>query len=331
MKLTWLDPEHLDPRAVGGAVAVLEAARAVDAPHLLPTTTSSFTVMLQHGWEAEPTLGAVLHDERDQVVAVLQVSLPTWDNRHVGQLDICVDPRLRRRGFGTMVYDAGVARARGEGRTVVLAESWDEPGGVAFAKRVGLERGSDEVQRQQDVLTLDWRGLDRAHEAAAELARDYELLRMPGATPEHMVGAVLELTRAINDAPIDALAIEDQVFSPERLRAFDETQRRLGRRIYRVVARHRRTGAPAGHTIMAVDAEFPWHASQYDTSVVRAHRGHRLGLLLKIAMLRWLQTEEPQVRTVSTWNAASNDHMIGVNELLGYRVVANAIAWQRRV
>jgi hypothetical protein len=146
-----------------------------------------------------------------------------------------------------------------------------------------------------------------------------------------LVGAVLELSWAINDAPIDALAIEDQVFSPERLRAFDETQRRLGRRIYRVVARHRRTGAPAGHTIMAVDAEFPWHASQYDTSVVRAHRGHRLGLLLKIAMLRWLQTEEPQVRTVSTWNAASNDHMIGVNELLGYRVVANAIAWQRRV
>jgi len=32
-------------------------------------------------------------------------------------------------------------------------------------------------------------------------------------------------------------------------------------------------------TVVAVDSEQPWHAEQYDTSVVRDHRGHRFDRL----------------------------------------------------
>ena len=52
----------------------------------------------------------------------------------------------------------------------------------------------------------------------------------------------------------------------------------------------------------------------------RAHRGHRLGLLLKIDMMRWLAEAEPQLEVMETWNNADNRFMIGVNELLGYRL-----------
>jgi len=48
-------------------------------------------------------------------------------------------------------------------------------------------------------------------------------------------------------------------------------------------------------------------------------------------MLRWLQSAEPQLRTISTWNSASNDHMIAINELLGYRVVGTGLGYQRRL
>jgi RimJ/RimL family protein N-acetyltransferase len=54
--------------------------------------------------------------------------------------------------------------------------------------------------------------------------------------------------------------------------------------------------------------------------VSRAHRGHRLGLLLKIAMMRWLAEAEPQLELLETWNNADNRFMISVNELLGYRL-----------
>ena len=65
--------------------------------------------------------------------------------------------------------------------------------------------------------------------------------------------------------------------------------------------------------------------------MVRAHRGHRLGLLLKLDMLRWLAEAEPQVEQIDTWNAESNDHMIGVNEALGYRVMGRGLEFQKKI
>jgi hypothetical protein len=94
------------------------------------------------------------------------------------------------------------------------------------------------------------------------------------------------------------------------------------------VARERQTGALAGHTVVAVDRQRPWHAFQFDTSVLRTHRGFRLGMMLKAAMLTLLLRAEPQLRTLDTWNAASNSHMIGINAALGFRVVQHSIDWQ---
>ena len=64
----------------------------------------------------------------------------------------------------------------------------------------------------------------------------------------------------------------------------------------------------------------PRSACQADTAVARSHRGHRLGLLLKIDMMRWLAEAEPQVEVIETWNNVDNDFMINVNEALGYRL-----------
>jgi RimJ/RimL family protein N-acetyltransferase len=54
--------------------------------------------------------------------------------------------------------------------------------------------------------------------------------------------------------------------------------------------------------------------------VTKAHRGHRLGLLVKSAMLEWLGTAEPELTRIVTDNAAPNSFMIAVNEALGYRL-----------
>jgi RimJ/RimL family protein N-acetyltransferase len=54
--------------------------------------------------------------------------------------------------------------------------------------------------------------------------------------------------------------------------------------------------------------------------VTRPHRGHRLGLLVKVGMLDWLASAEPRLEKIVTWNAVSNQHMIAINESLGYEV-----------
>jgi GNAT superfamily N-acetyltransferase len=329
VELTWLDPEHLDGRDVAGAVALLEAARLVDCPHQLGPTVASFVADQRHGWDGELPLTSLARDAHGRVTGVLEVNLPQWDNGHLGYVRVTVDPAMRRRGLGRRLFEAGVEKVRAEGRSLVVTDCFDQTAGVDFAKALGLARASEEVERVQDLLSLDWTRLDQEYASAESRAAEYELVRMPGATPEDVIADVARMTAAINDAPTDDLDIEDEVYTPERIRAFDAALLAHDRRAYRLVARHRGTGVLAGHTMVAVEGDQPWYGWQCDTSVLREHRGHRLGLLLKIAMLRWLAEDEPQLRTLDTWNAASNAHMIGVNEVLGYRVVASGITWQK--
>ncbi|MCI0688598.1 MAG: GNAT family N-acetyltransferase [Sporichthyaceae bacterium] len=331
MELNWLDSEHVDSRDVAGAVAVQEAARAVDSPHQLSPSTASFLAWLRHGWDGDPPQTALTRDKHGRVVGVLEVWLGHWDNPQLGFISVTVDPLARRQGIGRQLFEVGMERVRADGRTLLASDCFDRPWSVAFLEAMGLKRVSVELERWQDLLDLDWDRLDQEYELAEQQAAGYELIRLAGPIPEHLMADVLRMSEAINDAPTDDWEIEDEVFSPERLRAFEAAQEALQRRVYRVIARERSTGELAGHTVVGVEGEWPWFGRQYDTSVLRAHRGHRLGRYLKVGMLRWLQAAEPQLRTIGTWNSASNDHMIAINELLGYRVVGTGLGYQRRL
>ena len=61
------------------------------------------------------------------------------------------------------------------------------------------------------------------------------------------------------------------------------------------------------------------------------HRGHRLGLLVKVAMLEWLAEREPQLTRIVTGNADGNEHMIAINDELGYTVLDRWPSWEMEV
>jgi len=216
------------------------------------------------------------------------------------------------------------------GRTKFGAGAWETPAAAAFAAQHGFVVASEEIYRVQAPQELPAGFLDAAYAEAVAHAGDYELVRIEGHAPEELLPAVAEITAAINDAPLDDLDIEDEVFPVERIRNYETATTDSGHRLYRLVARHRTTGEVAGHTAVAVDTEQPQLGHQHDTSVMRAHRGHRLGLLLKAEMGRWLAEAEPQVTSVDTWNAESNQHMIAINERLGYRARGRELDFQKR-
>ncbi len=62
--------------------------------------------------------------------------------------------------------------------------------------------------------------------------------------------------------------------------------------------------------------------------VLAGHRGHRLGLLVKVVMLEWLTEAEPAIRRILTGNAGANAHMIAINERLGFAVVDTYRSWE---
>lgn len=331
MELTWIDPAHIDEQDVAGAVALLAAAQAVDTPGAAPWTRTGFLADVRHGWDGDPTIVGLRRDKRGRVVGVLQLGFSSWDNDHIGFVEVTVDPEARRQGIGRQLLEVGIDRVRAEGKSLVLTESHSSPAALALGAALDFECAQTALKRRQDLFALDWTALDHDYALAVARAAEYELIRLEGSTPDEMLDGVVTMTAAINDAPIDALEVEDEVFSRERIRAFERGQQERGHRTYRVIARHRATGELAGHTMAAVQEDHPGFGGQYDTSVVRAHRGHRLGLLLKIEMLRWLGDAEPQLRVLDTWNAATNAHMIGVNEQLGYIVVGEGLEWQKHL
>jgi GNAT superfamily N-acetyltransferase len=286
--------------------------------------------MLRHGWDGEP--GAYFLVTVDGVdLAVGEYETTTYDNHHLAWLGVDVHPHHRRRGYGDQLLGFLLDRARAEGRTSVGFNGWDAEAPRAFAARHDFEQKSVEVNRRQHLARVDRAGLERLHAESLAHAAAYELVRRTGPTPAGELAALGELTAAINDAPTDGLDIEDEVFPPERIAAYETAQQARGMLVHRLLARHRETGELAGQTVVVVEEEHPDRGHQHDTSVVRAHRGHRLGALLKLDMLRWLADEQPQLQTIDTWNAESNGHMIGVNEALGYEVIGRALAFQRRL
>lgn len=331
MELTWIDPDQPDERDVAGALALMVAAQAVDLPSEAPWTRTGLLADIRYGWDGDPTIVGVRRDKRCRVVGVLEIGFSRWDNTHLGFVGLTVDPEARRQGLGRQLLEAGVDRVRAEGKSLVVTESYNTPAALALCGSLGFERAIMSVKRRQNLMGLDWTALDRLYAGAVAGTPDYEVLHLEGPTPDDLLDGVVTMTAAINDAPIDALEVEDEVFSVERVRAFERGQQERGRRTYRVIARERTTGELAGHTMVSVDRDHPGFGAQFDTSVVRAHRGHHLGLLLKIDMLSWLGDAEPQLRVLDTWNAASNTHMIGVNEQLGYQVVIEALEWQKHI
>ena len=331
MELAWLDPEHPDERDLAGAVAAVDAARIVDQPLWTSITVEVFAGMLRHGWDDGPPRMGVARAERGRVVGVVELWLPRWDNVHAAGLDVTVDPLDRRRGIGRLLLEAGIQEARDQGRRTLLVHCTDRPESAAFLEANGFVRGRADIIRRQQLRSLDWDRLDQEHAAAEPHAAGYELLRLAGPTPEELLPAMAKMVEAINDAPIGDLDLEDEVFSPARIQAGEASRVARGHRMYRVAARDRATGELAGHTVVNVLGSTPGYAWQGDTSVLRAHRGHRLGLLLKLEMLRWLRDEEPQLRTIDTGNAASNDHMIAINKLLGYEILSRQSGWQRQL
>jgi hypothetical protein len=194
-----------------------------------------------------------------------------------------------------------------------------------------MQRALGEAMRRLD-LTDDLRDRHRALLAdAVKHADGYVLDGWTGPAPEDLLPAMADLLEAMNDAPMDELEWDDERMDPARVRRGEEYRAEMGWRTHRVVARHEVSGELAGLTEVAVHPEGWTHAFQLDTCVARAHRGHRLGLVLKLAMLQRLADLEPQLRVIDTWNAASNLHMIGVNEALGCRVVYTSAEWQLSV
>lgn len=200
--------------------------------------------------------------------------------------------------------------------------------GVRFAGQAGYRL--EQVERFSSLDLPPLADLDSLERHARARAGEYELLHWTDSCPEkHAAQLAVLMSRMSTDAPTGALSYEPEIWDVARVRHVEDTWRRAGQSALVVAARHRATGELAAYTVLQTTADKPWLASQDDTLVAAGHRGHRLGMLIKILNLRLLGEAYPAVRRVLTYNAAENDHMLGINIALGFKPAGYDGEWQR--
>jgi GNAT superfamily N-acetyltransferase len=320
MRITRLD--HADHDGVRACYDVWLAAHAVDDPLSPSLSLPVFRHWLARGWESEPSETWVAVDEATgETVGWYRIELPDLENRHRASGSPTVRPASRRRGAGTALLRHEVERARANGRTVLRGGALVGSAGDAFARQAGAEASMVDARRVQDLRKIPPGLVASLRETAAGAAAGYSLESWTGPTPEEHLDRVAAGFNAMNDAP-HSPDREDDIWDAQRVRERADAAVREGcLRGYSIAAIAESTGEMAGLTQVFVDPEYPEWGHQGLTAVTRPHRGHRLGLLIKAAMLEWLATEEPKLERIATDNAATNKYMIAVNETLGYELM----------
>jgi GNAT superfamily N-acetyltransferase len=231
----------------------------------------------------------------------------------IGVLEIQVRPGLRRRGLGRQLVAVAARRAYLEGFSTIGVEAIGGTPAIGFYEALGFEREYMETRSVLALSGVDWNAL---HEMADSIAPGYRIEYHPGGPPDTLLEAYAQAKLEAEDD--EDLDLAPRSSDPQRLRDSLGTLHKRGLKPYIVLAIHEATGVVAGLTEVVVPAQHPERADQYDTIVVRDHRGYGIDRAIKARMLFELRAAEPGLREVQTWNAHNNESMLKVNAELGY-------------
>jgi GNAT superfamily N-acetyltransferase len=251
----------------------------------------------------------------DEVVGVAAVQVPLLEDLDDAWVNVVVDRDHRRRGIGRSLLKAALDTATGLGRSRVIGDTGAGGAGEAFAAVVGARVTQVDVASVLDVTTVD------RHELSGRAAcpGDYRLVQWRDRCPDELVDRFAVARAAMNDAPQGDEQHDDWEWDADRVREVERRRARWRVRCYTTAAVDGTSGDVGGFTDLLV-VDRPSTALQEDTGVVRAHRGHGLGIAMKSANLLAVTEREPQITRIVTWNAEGNRHMRGVNERLGFQV-----------
>ena len=261
-----------------------------------------------------------------------------------------ISPEHRRRGVGSRLLAELERTARDAGRpTLVLRGTHHLDAGAPGTERLKAPQGEASISADEPAVRfalahgyalgqLDRMSAmpvtGRADEFSERLALlegsspGYRLVTWNDRTPEDLIGSLAAAHERMSvDAPSGAIDYEPEVWTADRIRSEEQDALDAGRRAI-VTTAVTGDGVVAGYTTLAL-APRKRVAYQDDTLVLADHRGHGLGMRMKLANLIELARVAPDRERVLTWNADENAHMLAINIALGFEPVALDSSWQK--
>lgn len=289
-----------------------------------------------------------------ETVGMCSVTLPLRENLATAGVNVLVVPAFRRRGLGRQLLHYAEAVAQRNNRTSldgyfeIPAPAADRSGpllpaksgagnlpaddpSTAFAAACGYELEQVEISSRL-TLPVPPDRLAELEAAAAARSRDYTLVGWADSCPPDLVESYARLNARMSvDVPTAGMDWEGEIWDADRVRRGEEMLARSGVQALVAAARHRTTGELVAYTVLNWRPEVPGVILQQDTLVSGAHRGHRLGMLVKVENLRRAQDRWPSANSVLTWNANENQHMLAINIALGFKPAGYEGEWQKRL
>jgi GNAT superfamily N-acetyltransferase len=258
--------------------------------------------------------------------------LPMLDNQHLAFADIRVHPDHQRRGVGTALVAKAEEVARAEERRTLVCEAYSPIGedgaGLRFAQALGYTEALEDGMKIVDLVETEpsWVALE---EEVADRHEGYRLVSWQDTVPDEYLAGFCRMNEAFNEeAPSGDLELEAEVWDEQRVRD-SERQNLAGGRHLLAVAAIAADGTMAGVTEIVVNKHAPHRGFQSGTLVLPEHRGHALGLAMKLANHRTARSAFPECRVLITGNAGVNVAMNAVNERLGYRDIERCVEVQK--
>jgi mycothiol synthase len=260
---------------------------------------------------------AVLHTER------------RGTNEHLAWLEMAVRPAARRAGVGSAVLAGVCDAARADGRNLVITEALvGHEGAEGFARHHGFVAGLLVHENRLRTAEVDRSLLEQWVADATTAAAGYSLVAWDGLPPDDAYPQISTCAQAMQDAPTSEAVDADWNHTPENEREEYAAWAAQGSTVWTLAARHDATGAMAGYTQIRSLPHRPTLVYQENTGVLPDHRGHGLGRWLKAVNALRVLDEWPQVEQVITGNAGSNEHMLGINHAMGFRLAGAMQGWE---
>jgi GNAT superfamily N-acetyltransferase len=268
----------------------------------------------------------------DRMVGAGRTDVGLLDNLHAASSMVHVDPAHQRRGVGRALDGACVETARARGRRLLMTEAYAPPGqqsaGLLFAQAMGYLPGLEDGMKVVDLVETEpsWAALE---EKAAERSDGYHLVTWVDHVPEALVDDYCRLNEAfVTEAPMGDLDVEPEVWDRVRVEQAEARNARTGRHELAAAALTA-AGRMVALTEIMVNERAAHRGFQSGTLVDPEHRGHRLGLAVKLANHRQVREAYPDLRVLLTGNAGVNAPMNAVNDQLGYHEVERCVEMQK--
>lgn len=300
--------------------------------------------------QSDLTRAAFLAKVDGDAVGVLTVTMPNEEGMITSEFDLCVHPDHSGSGIEEALLAVAERTAHERGRTIL--QTWTmhrrDTAGERLTPPTGwgtipakdrqtafmLDAGFAFEQTERNS-TFDLHGsfaqVERLYSDALRTAGpDYRVVAWsPPTPPEYAEGFAYAVSRMATDVPSAGMVFDEETWDAARVARRDARVLAGGRTMSVACVEHVPSGRIVAFNELMIGVDRTRATHQYGTLVLKEHRGHRLGTIVKCAnLLRWRELV-PESPRVSTFNAEENRPMLDINEAIGFTPASYAAAWKK--